>query len=67
MRATRLEELEKLAARLLAITRELPPGQRRYNIAQEIRRFRARITALKGNHLRREHRGLQAKACVRSP
>jgi hypothetical protein len=48
MRAAGLQELEELAARLLAIVRELPPGQRRYNIAQQIRRFRAQIIALQG-------------------
>jgi hypothetical protein len=32
MRATKLQELEEMAAKLLAIARELPPGPERINI-----------------------------------
>jgi len=42
-------------------SRMLPPGQHRYNALQEIRRFRARITALHRRHLRPPHGGLKAK------
>ena len=59
--AARLQELEEMAARLLALARKLPPGQRRYDIMQEIRRFRVQIAALKGPELGRSHRGPKAK------
>ena len=59
--AARLQELEEMAARLLALARELPPGQRRYDIMQEIGRFRVRIAALKGTELGRSHRAPKAK------
>ena len=57
----RLQELEEMAARLLALARKLPPGQRRYDIMQEIGRFRVRIAAIKGPELGRPHRGPKAK------
>jgi hypothetical protein len=56
MRATKLQELEEIAAKLLATAGRLPPGQDRYNALREIGKFRARIAALKGHYLRREHR-----------
>jgi cytochrome c556 len=46
MRAAKLQELEEMAAELLATARKLPSGQDRHNALQEIGRFRARITAL---------------------
>jgi hypothetical protein len=46
MRAAKLQELEEMAAELLATARKLPSGQDRHNALQEIERFRARITAL---------------------
>jgi hypothetical protein len=46
MRATRLQELEEMAAKLLETARKLPSEQDRHNALQEIERFRARITAL---------------------
>jgi hypothetical protein len=46
MRATRLQELEEMAAKLLETARKLPLEQDRHNALQEIERFRARITAL---------------------
>jgi hypothetical protein len=36
MRAARLQELEEMAARLLALARKLPPGQQRDDVIQEI-------------------------------
>ena len=57
----RLQELEEMAARLLVLARKLPPGQRRYEIMQEIGRFRVRIAALKGPELGRSRRGSKAK------
>src|SRR6202021_1505621 len=46
MRAAKLQELEEMAAELLATARKLPSGPDRHNAIQEIERFRARITAL---------------------
>jgi len=46
MRAAKLQELEEMAAELLATARKLPSGQDRHNALQEIERFQARITAL---------------------
>jgi hypothetical protein len=45
--AARLQELEEIAAKLIATARELPPGQDHHNALQEIGRFLARIAALK--------------------
>ena len=61
MKAARLQELEEMAARLLALARKLPPGQQRYDIVQQIGRFRVRIAALKGPELGRSRRGPKAK------
>jgi hypothetical protein len=62
MKATKLQELEEIAAKLLATAGRLPPGQDRYNALREIGKFRARIVALEGHHLRRrEHQGPKAK------
>jgi ribosomal protein S11 len=47
MRTTKLQELEKLAAKLSATARTLPPGEDRQNAYREIARFRDRIAALK--------------------
>jgi hypothetical protein len=47
MRAARLQELEDMAAELLATARKLPPSQERHEIFQEIRNIRERIDALK--------------------
>jgi hypothetical protein len=50
MRAARLkelEEMEEMAAELLATARKLPASQERHEIFQEIRNIRARIDALK--------------------
>jgi hypothetical protein len=44
---TEMQELEAMAAKLLRTARKLPPGPVRYDILKEIRKFRARITALK--------------------
>src|SRR6266403_2402218 len=58
MRAAGLQELEEMAARLLALARKLPPGQQRHDIVQQIGRFRVQIAALKGPDLGRRF-GLQ--------
>jgi hypothetical protein len=47
MRAARLQELEEMAAELLATARKLPPSQERHEIFQEIGKIRAQIDALK--------------------
>lgn len=47
MSEARLQELEEMAAKLLATARELPSGQDRHNALREIGRFRVRIAALK--------------------
>jgi hypothetical protein len=52
VRAARLQELQEMAARLLATARELPPGQDRHNAFREIGRFGAQIATLKGADLR---------------
>ena len=46
MRATKLQELEEMAAELLAAARKIPPGPDLHNALQEIWRFRAQIIAL---------------------
>ena len=46
MSATKLQELEEMAAELLAAARKLRPGPDRISILREIARFRARITDL---------------------
>jgi hypothetical protein len=52
MRATKLQELEEMATKLLATARKLPPWPERHNMLQEIGRFRAQIDALQGAGLR---------------
>jgi hypothetical protein len=61
MKAAKLQELEEIAAKLLAAAGRLPPGQDRYNALREVGRFRARITALEGANLRRTQLGLKVK------
>jgi hypothetical protein len=61
MRAAKLQELEVTAEKLLVIARNLPAGQDRHNILQEIGRFRARIISLQGADLRPTLQGLKAK------
>jgi hypothetical protein len=57
MRVARLNQLEEMAAKLLATARELSAGQDRHNALREIGRFRARISALQTFDLRRTHEG----------
>jgi hypothetical protein len=61
VRAARLQELEEIAAKLLATARKLPPGQDHHNALREIGRFRAQIAALQGADLRPAQLGLKAK------
>jgi hypothetical protein len=61
MRATKLQELEEMAAKLLATARKLPPGPDRSSILQDIGRFRSQINSLQGVDLRPARRGLKAK------
>jgi hypothetical protein len=61
MRVTKLQELEEMAAKLLATARKLPPGPERSNILEEIGRFRSQIVSLQGFGLRPVGRGLKAK------
>jgi hypothetical protein len=61
MRATKLQELEEMAAKLLATARKVPPGPDRHNILQEIGRFRSQLISLQGAALRPVRRGLKAK------
>lgn len=61
MRAARLQELEELAAKLLALARKLPPGQQRHAIVQEIASFRVRIADLKAPDAVLAHRRPKAK------
>jgi hypothetical protein len=55
MSAEKLQELEEMAARLRAVARQLPPGQHRYEVFQQIRKFRERIASLKKKDLGRRH------------
>jgi hypothetical protein len=41
-----MEDLEEMAARLLAAVREMPPGQRRQDALKEIGRLRSRMHEL---------------------
>jgi hypothetical protein len=41
-----MEELEKMAAQLMAAVRKLPPGQQRQDALREIGRLRSRMYAL---------------------
>jgi hypothetical protein len=49
MSTARLQELEKMAAKLLATARNLPPGPDRQNALQLIGRFRVQIATLQGH------------------
>jgi hypothetical protein len=64
MRATKLQELEEMATKLLATARKLPPGPDRHNILREIGRFRSQIVSLQGVGSRPAGRGLKAKGEV---
>jgi hypothetical protein len=57
MRAVRLQELEEMAAKLLATARELSSGQDHHNALREIGRFRAQIAALQGADYRQHNEG----------
>jgi hypothetical protein len=48
MSTARLQELEEMAAKLLATARNLPPGPDRQNALQLIGRFRVQIATLQG-------------------
>ncbi len=49
MSADQIRELEKMTQELVAVARKLPHGRDRETVLQEIREFRAKIAALKGN------------------
>jgi hypothetical protein len=61
MKAASLQELEEMAAKLLATARQLPPGQNRHNALREVGRFRAQIIALQSADLQPAKLGLKAK------
>jgi hypothetical protein len=61
MRATKLQELEEMGAKLQASVRKLPPGPDRDNLLQDVGKFRAQIVAMQSAGLRPERQGLQAK------
>jgi hypothetical protein len=61
MRATKLQELEDMAAKLLATARKLPPGPDRNDILQEIGRFWSKIIALQEAAPRPARRGLNRR------
>ena len=61
MRATELQELEEMAAKLQAAARNLSLEPDRHNILQEIGRFRAQIAALQGAGSTPVRRRLKAK------
>jgi hypothetical protein len=55
MRATKLQELEEMVAKLLTTANELPAGQDRHNALREVGKFRVRITAIQRNDLGHAH------------
>jgi hypothetical protein len=59
--AARLQELQEMAAKLLATAREIPPGQDHYNALREIGRFCAQIDALQDADSRPAQLGLNVK------
>jgi hypothetical protein len=61
MRAARLQELEKLGAKLQATARELPTGPDRQNILHDIGRLRAQVAALRWSDLQTDRLGTKAK------
>jgi hypothetical protein len=61
MSVTKLQELEEMAGKLLALARKLPPGPERSNIIQEIGRFRSQIVSLQGFGLQPVEPELKAK------
>ena len=48
MSAEQIRELEKMTKELVAVARKLPHGPDRETVLQEIREYRAKIAALKG-------------------
>ena len=63
MRATKLQEVEVMAEKLLATAQKLPAGPDRSNMLKEIGRFRSQIISLQGVGLRRARQeGNRAKA-----
>jgi hypothetical protein len=52
MKTATLQELHKLAAKLLATARKLSPGQDRHNALREVGKFRHKITNLQRHHVR---------------
>jgi hypothetical protein len=60
-RAARLQELEEMAAKLLAATRKLQPGHERHSMLQEIGRYRSRLMSLQDARLRPARREPKAK------
>jgi hypothetical protein len=61
VRLARLQELQEMAAKLLATARELPPGQDHHNALREIGRFCVQIAALQDSDLPPARPGLKAK------
>ena len=61
MTVAKLQELEEIAAKLLATASELPSGQDHHNALREIGRFRAQIAALQGADSRPAKLGLKVK------
>ena len=59
--ATKLQELEEIAAELLATARKLPPGPDRRNMLAEIGRYRSQIISLQGPGSTPVRRGRKAK------
>jgi hypothetical protein len=55
--ADQIRELEKMTKELIAVARKLPHGRDRETVLQEIREFRAKIAALKGETERAKPKG----------
>jgi hypothetical protein len=61
MTAARLQELEDMATRLLVTVRQIPPGQERHDVLEQIGKIRVQIAALQGPDLGPAPPGLKGK------
>jgi hypothetical protein len=55
-KVTEIQDLETMAAKLLEIARNLPPGSERHSILKEIGTFRVQIISMQGVGSRRARR-----------
>jgi hypothetical protein len=57
----KLQELDEMAATLLATARQLSPGQDRHDALREVGRIRVQIAALQGDDLGSAQLGMKTK------